>query len=45
LSTLPFEAGFIAVCEKFPEEDFFVATLYHEWFIVDNSETKLEERD
>jgi hypothetical protein len=40
-----FEAGFVAVCEKFPEEDFFVATLYHEWFIVDNSEATLEERD
>jgi len=35
-----FEAGFFAVCEKFPGEDFFVATLYHEWFMVDNSEIR-----
>ena len=32
-----FEAGFVAVCDRFLGEDFFVATLYHEWFIVDNS--------
>ncbi len=28
--------GFLAVCEKFPDADFYLATVYHEWFIVDN---------
>lgn len=32
-----FYAGFVAVCDKFPGEEFFVATVYHEWFIVDNA--------
>lgn len=31
-----FFAGRVAVCEKFEGEQFFLATLYHEWFIVDN---------
>ena len=31
-----FSAGFLAVCERFPGEDFFLATVYHEWFIVEN---------
>ena len=31
------DAGFVAVCERFPNEDFFVTTVYHEWFMVDNS--------
>lgn len=31
-----FWGGFLAICEKFPDEDFFLTTLYHEWFIVDN---------
>ena len=29
--------GFMAVCEKFPAEDFFTAIVYHEWFIIENS--------
>lgn len=29
-----FWAGFVAVCEKVPGEQFFIATLYHEWFII-----------
>ena len=29
-----FLAGFVAVCDRFPGEDFFVAILYHEWFII-----------
>lgn len=32
----PFWAGFMAVCEKFPTENFYLTTVYHEWFIVDN---------
>ena len=31
-----FCAGFLAVCEKFPGQEFFLATVYHEWFIVEN---------
>ena len=33
-----FFSGFMAVCEKFAGEEFFTATVYHEWFIVENSE-------
>jgi hypothetical protein len=32
----PHWSGFVAVCEKLPDEAFFLATLYHEWFIFDN---------
>lgn len=31
-----FFSGFMAVCERFAGEDFFTATVYHEWFILDN---------
>ncbi len=31
-----FLAGFVAVCDRFPGEAFFVAILYHEWFIIRN---------
>ncbi len=31
-----FEAGYVAICDKFPGEDFFLTILYHEWFIVEN---------
>lgn len=30
-----FEAGFVAICDKVPGEEFFIAILYHEWFMVD----------
>ena len=33
-----FFSGFIAVCEKFASEEFFTAIVYHEWFIIENSE-------
>lgn len=26
-------AGFIAICDQMPGEDFFVAIVYHEWFL------------
>ena len=29
-----FDAGFVAVCDKVPGEDFFLAILYHEWFLI-----------
>ena len=31
-----FEAGYLAICDRFPGEDFYVAVVYHEWFIVEN---------
>jgi hypothetical protein len=31
-----FTAGFLAVCDRFPDEDFYVAIVYHEWFIIEN---------
>ena len=31
-----FDAGFVAVCDKFEGEDFFTAILYHEWFMIEN---------
>lgn len=27
--------GFVAICDRFPEEEFYIATLYHEWFVID----------
>ena len=32
-----FQAGFAAVCDKLSGEELYVAILYHEWFIVDNT--------
>jgi hypothetical protein len=29
------DAGFLAVCERVPGECWFIATVYHEWFIID----------
>lgn len=31
-----FEAGRLAICEKFEDQDFYLALVYHEWFIVKN---------
>ncbi|MDQ3062701.1 MAG: hypothetical protein M3R14_07540 [Acidobacteriota bacterium] len=33
-----FFTGFVAICERFVGEEFFTAIVYHEWFIVENSE-------
>jgi hypothetical protein len=33
----PFSAGFLAVCEQVAGEGFFLATVYHEWFIIERS--------
>ena len=32
-----FEAGRLAICEKIPGENFYVATVYHEWFVIENA--------
>ena len=29
-------SGFFAVCEKVPGEDWYIALLYHEWFVIDD---------
>ena len=29
------DAGFVAICDLFVPEAFYVATLYHEWFLID----------
>ncbi len=31
-----FDSGYLAICEKMPHENFFIATVYHEWFILEN---------
>jgi hypothetical protein len=31
-----FMAGFLAVCDRVPGEEFFIAVVYHEWFIIEN---------
>ena len=31
-----FCAGYMAVCDKVDGEEFFLAILYHEWFIIGN---------
>lgn len=30
-----FMAGFVAICDKVPDENFFVTIFYHEWFILE----------
>ena len=30
-----FLAGFVAVCDRVPGEPFFLAILYHEWYIIE----------
>ncbi|ACK70913.1 conserved hypothetical protein [Gloeothece citriformis PCC 7424] len=31
----PFFSGFMAVCDKIKDENFFLAIVYHEWFIIE----------
>ena len=31
-----YDSGFLAFCEKLPGQEFFLATVYHEWFVVEN---------
>jgi hypothetical protein len=33
----PFFAGFMAVCDRLKDEEFFLAILYHEWFIIERA--------
>ena len=30
-----FDAGYVTICDRFVGEAFYVATLYHEWFVID----------
>lgn len=30
-------AGFLAICEKIRGTDLYIATVYHEWFMVENT--------
>ncbi len=30
-----FMSGFMAVCDRIAEQDFYLAILYHEWFIIE----------
>lgn len=29
------DSGFLAICERVPDESWFIATVYHEWFFTD----------
>lgn len=31
-----FQAGFVAICERFADDPFYVAVCYHEWYMIDN---------
>ena len=33
-----FLAGFMAVCDKLKGEGFFIAILYHEWFVIERGD-------
>ncbi|BAZ27240.1 hypothetical protein NIES4073_81570 [Kalymmatonema gypsitolerans NIES-4073] len=33
----PFFSGYMAVCDKVAGDNFFLATLYHEWFVIELS--------
>ncbi len=33
----PFSAGYMTVCDRLADEGFFLAILYHEWFIIERS--------
>lgn len=33
-----FLAGFMAVCDKLKGEEFFIAILYHEWFVIQRTD-------
>ncbi|MGH9942161.1 MAG: hypothetical protein ACRD9R_07380 [Pyrinomonadaceae bacterium] len=32
-----FFAGFMAVCRKFPDENFFTSIVYHEWMLLEET--------
>jgi hypothetical protein len=33
----PFMSGYLAVCDRVAGESFFLAVVYHEWFIIERS--------
>lgn len=33
-------SGYFAVCEKVPGEEWYLALLYHEWFVIDDVATQ-----
>jgi hypothetical protein len=33
-----FFSGFMAVCDRVKNEDFFLAILYHEWFVIERAD-------
>jgi len=35
------DAGFLAVCEKVPGEEWYIALVYHEWFVIDDVASQL----
>lgn len=36
------DSGFLAICERVPHEPWFIATVYHEWFLRDYTDAKAE---
>lgn len=34
----PFFSGFLAVCDRLKGEEFYLAVVYHEWFIINQSD-------
>lgn len=38
----PFFSGYLAICDKLKDEDFFLAIVYHEWFIIEPIEGVFE---
>jgi hypothetical protein len=34
-----FSSGFLAVCDKVPGETFYLAVVYHEWFIIEQQQS------
>jgi hypothetical protein len=36
-------AGLLAVCEKVPGEDWYIALVYHEWFVIDDVATQYQQ--
>lgn len=39
----PFFSGYLAICDKLKDEDFYLAVVYHEWFIIEPIEDVFEE--
>lgn len=34
------DAGFMAVCERVPDEDWYIALVFHEWFVIEDVATQ-----